>query len=235
VFDSRENVQKEFLRLWFWSHSRKNLVTPSPPNLVKILKSEVSRGNLCSIWKLSSPSDYLPTTEAFFDFSQVLKLSCSCTADTKWNATAVKVDLKKTDLFICYFANKSVAKGLIAAFVIVHAGSYSALREKSFNISYLWLFVFFHCCNEMKYSCYQDSSVIRSWFISLFIWLLGWGKIGFAMGFNESESWTCRLFIQQGTGIACDLTYSLLGAASKVNLSNYYSFCLVSVLLWWQA
>ena len=29
--------------------------------------------------------------------------------------------------------------------------------------------VFFHCCHKMKCSCYQDSSVIRSWIVYLFV------------------------------------------------------------------
>ena len=32
--------------------------------------------------------------------------------------------------------------------------------------------VFFHCCHKMKCSCYQDSSVIRSWIVYLFLFLL---------------------------------------------------------------
>ena len=50
------------------------------------------------------------------------------------------------------------------------------------------------------------------------------------MEFNESESRTCR-FLQQRTGKVSDLTYSLSAASSKVNLSTFYSFCLLSSLL----
>ena len=56
---------------------------------------------------------------------------------------------------------------LMAAFLIVYAGSYSGLQEKSFNISNFLIFVFFNACQKLKYHCYQDSSVIRSWLIHL--------------------------------------------------------------------
>ena len=60
----------------------------------------------------------------------------------------------------------------------------------------------------------------------------------FDTGFNESESesesWICWL-LQQGTGKVSYLTYSFSGAASKVSLSNIYSFCLALVLLLSQA
>ena len=67
----------------------------------------------------------------------------------------------------------------MAAFVTVHAGSFCGLQEMSFNISHFYLFVFLHCRHKMKYSCYQDSSVIRSWFVYL-VWI----EEDFAAGFK---------------------------------------------------
>ena len=50
------------------------------------------------------------------------------------------------------------------------AGSYGGLQEKSFSehLKFLTILVF-HCRHKMKYSCYQDSSFIRSWFVWL-VW-----------------------------------------------------------------
>ena len=51
----------------------------------------------------------------------------------------------------------------MAAFVIVLAGSYGGLHWKLNLLKFV--FVFFHCRHKMKSSCYQDYSVIRSWFV----------------------------------------------------------------------
>ena len=66
----------------------------------------------------------LPTTEAFFYFSYVLKLSCSCSAATKLNTTAVKFLLLffQTELFLWFFGEESVVRQM-ATSVTVHAGS----------------------------------------------------------------------------------------------------------------
>ena len=81
------------------------------------------------------------------------------------------------------FSSKKVLKrdSSMAAFVTVHAGSFCGLQEMSFNISHFYLFVFLHCRHKMKYSCYQDSSVIRSWFVYL-VWI----EEDFAAGFKSN-------------------------------------------------
>ena len=81
------------------------------------------------------------------------------------------------------FSSKKVSKrdSSMAAFVTVHAGSFCGLQEMSFNISHFYLFVFLHCRHIMKYSCYQDSSVIRSWFVYL-VWI----EEDFAAGFKSN-------------------------------------------------
>ena len=63
--------------------------------------------------KICLPTD-LPTTEAYF-FSYFFKISCSCTAARKWNPTAVEFLFLffKTELFIWFFVEESVAKGFI--------------------------------------------------------------------------------------------------------------------------
>ena len=73
----------------------------------------------------------------------------------------------RTELFIWFFVEESVAKGFIDyCIVIVHTGSYGGLLEKSCNMHFkVLVFVFFHCRHKMKYSSYQDSSVIRKWFV----------------------------------------------------------------------
>ena len=67
------------------------------------------------------------------------------------------------------FSSRQVSQShsSMAMFVIVHAGSCGGLQEKSVNIS-----IFLSSCSstaatEMKYSYYQDYSVIRSWFVYL--------------------------------------------------------------------
>ena len=64
----------------------------------------------------------LPTTGAYFSF----QLSCSCPDPTvtKWNTNAVE--------FLFLFLGFRRGKFSMAAFVIVHAGSYGGLQEKSF-------------------------------------------------------------------------------------------------------
>ena len=77
----------------------------------------------------------------------------------------------------------------------------------------------------MKHSSYQDSSVIRSRFVYSV-----WVEEIVATGFNKSKKMSCKL-LQQSTGKVSDhtLTCSLSGAASKVSLCNYYSFCFILV------
>ena len=53
----------------------------------------------------------------------------------------------------------------MAAFVNVQLGSYGRLQKKYFVLSRFKLFVFFYYRHRMKYSCYQDSSVVQSWFV----------------------------------------------------------------------
>ena len=40
------------------------------------------------------------------------------------------------------------------------------VKKNLWTLQFL-IFVFFHCRLKMKYSCYQDSSVIQSWFVHL--------------------------------------------------------------------
>ena len=78
----------------------------------------------------------------------------------------------KLNCLMFVFSSKKVSKrdSSMAAFVTVHAGSFCGLQEMSFNISHFYLFVFLHCRHKMKYSCYQDSSVIC-------LFALDWGRL----------------------------------------------------------
>ena len=164
----------------------------------------------------------LPTTEPFFFlFRSVLKLLCSCLAASKWETTAVKFFFFcpfKAEFFnICFFLEETVVKGFIDVCVCDTYDSYGGVRKNLLSISNFQLFVFFHCRHKMKY--YQDSSVIRSWFVYL---VLGLKK---ALPRNSTKVKVEPAgFSQQITRKVSDLTYSLSGAASGV---SPYSFCLL--------
>ena len=107
-----------------------------------------------------------------------------------------------------------VSKG--AAF---HAGSYGGLQEKSFVITFQSFTVRVLPLppqNEIRVA-------IKS--LLLFVYLV------FELRKATLRDATKVKVAAESTGNVSDLTYSISGAASKVSLSNYYSFCLVLVLL----
>ena len=124
----------------------------------------------------------------------------------------------KAEFFnICFFLEETVVKGFIDVCVCDTYDSYGGVRKNLLSISNFQLFVFFHCRHKMKY--YQDSSVIRSWFVYL---VLGLKK---ALPRNSTKVKVEPAgFSQQITRKVSDLTYSLSGAASGV---SPYSFCLL--------
>ena len=93
-----------------------------------------------------------------------------------------------------------------------------------------FLTVFFRRMYKMKYSCYQESSVIHGWFV---YWVFGWeirrlskSEIRFRMA---SFSFFTLLDAQEGLKVSSDsgLTWYLSGAASRmVSLSIYWIWCL---------
>ena len=148
----------------------------------------------------------------FFISVNFFKISCSCTAARKWNPVEFLFLFFKTELFIWFFVEESVAKGFIDGCVC--DSSCKLLRRTTEKI------VFepgvFPCRHTKKYYCYSKVCIFGFWV-----------EESFATEFNENESWTYRL-LQQSTGKVLDLTYLLSNAASKVCLSNYYSFCLIN-------
>ena len=128
------------------------------------------------------PSD-LSTTEAYFSFQLTFTIVVSFSYHHKMEYNCCQVSISFLNCLMFRFSSKKVSKrdSSMAAFVTVHAGSFCGLQEVSFNISHFYLFVFLHCRHKMKYSCYQDSSVIRSWFVYL-VWI----EEDFAAGFKSN-------------------------------------------------
>ena len=88
------------------------------------------------------------------------------------------------------------------------------------------LFVFFQCCRNMKYSRYQDSFFVHSWFDSLFILFVVEESVAYGRIHNLSLSWQ-RFWKLMHEGLT-DLIYCLSGPFPQVRLVIYYRFfCLV--------
>ena len=163
----------------------------------------------------------LPTTEPFFFPFQVcfkIIVFLFCRLKRKDNRCEFFYVFFKAEFFnIWFFVQEKVVKGFIDDCVCDTYYSYGGLSKNLLNISNFQSFVFFHCRHKMKY--YQDSSVIRSWFVYL---VLGLKKA------SPRNSTKVKVepadFSQQITRKVSDLTYSLSGAASGV---SPYSFCLL--------
>lgn len=116
-------------------------------------------------------------------------LSCSCTAATKLNTTAVR-------FFFCFskvnclfgFSSRTQRDSSVAAFVIVHSGSYGRLKEKYFYIYF---------CSTTAALKWNAAAIGFQLLFEpgLFIWLLGWEQSCHV--FIKSESWTCSLSLFQ--------------------------------------
>ena len=151
-----------FLFAWsrFWSHFRNNLVFLP---LVKISTGEFMWDNLCSIQK------FVCRQLKPHDFSQVLKL-CSCTAPQNEIQLLSRFfcSFSKLNCLLISFLSRKVlqrdSSSSMALFVLVHAHS---VDYRKTLLTFQIFFVFFHCCHKMKYSCYQDSSNVKSWFVYL--------------------------------------------------------------------
>ena len=111
----------------------------------------------------------LPTTEASFDFSQVLKL-CSCTAPQN------KIQLlsrffcsfsKLNCLLIGFLSRKVLQRDSSSSMALFVLGRAHSVDYRKTLLTFQIFFIFFHCCHKMKYSCYQDSSNVKSWFVYL--------------------------------------------------------------------
>ena len=113
---------------------------------------------------------------------------------------------------------------MVSSMAAFHAGSYGGLQEKSFVITFQSFTV-----RVLPLPPQNEIQLLSRVFCYSFIWFLSWGKLRYGM----QRKWKLKLhpFTAECTGNVSDLTYSISGAASKVSLSNYYSFCLVLVLL----
>ena len=103
-------------------------------------------------------------------FISVLILSCPCTAATKMenNYYQVSSSVFSTELLIWFFAEESAVKGFIDG--CVYVTSCRLLRRTTGKIFYHFKFLTIRVPllpPQMKYSCYQDSSVIQRWFVYL--------------------------------------------------------------------
>ena len=60
----------------------------------------------------------------------------------------------------------------------------------------MFLTVFFHCMYKMKYSCYQELSVVRDWFV---YWVFGWliAKIA-ASEASPAVAWGGEMAVEPG-------------------------------------
>ena len=134
------------------------------------------------------PTD-LPTTEGYFSFQWSFKtvafLYCNHRMKYYCFRVSFSVLIFKTKLFInlVFGWGKCRTNGFIDGCVSCRLLRWTTGKIFCNNISkfYILLFVFFHCRHKMKYSCYQESSVIR---------LFGfWVEESYATGCNESESW----------------------------------------------
>lgn len=111
-------------------------------------------------------------------FQLTFKIAVTFSYHHKWNTTAIEFLLLffKTE-FEFGFSKKNSSMAGIAP---VHVGSFCGLHFQ--------LFVFSHCLHKRKYSCFQDSSVIRRWFVYL-VWI--WED--FAAGFKSNlQAAECR-------------------------------------------
>ena len=167
------------------------------------------------------PTDSCRQLNPFFPFQVCFKIIVflSCRLKMKDNRCEVFFFCSfKAEFFnIWFFLEETVVKGFIDVCVCDTYDSYGGVRKNLLNISNFQLFVFFHCRHKMKY--YQDSSVIRSWFVQL---VLGLKK---ALPRNSTKVKVEPAgFSQQITRKVSYLTYSLSGAASGV---SPYSFCLL--------
>lgn len=112
-----------------------------------------------------------------------------CRLKMKYNYCEVSSLLFEAEFFnICFFCRRKRRTGIHRWLRLWHfLETLKANYWKNLvNISNFQLLVFFHWRHKMKY--YQDSSVI------LFAYLVFWVEESFATDFNESESWTSRLF-----------------------------------------
>lgn len=111
-------------------------------------------------------------------------LSCSCTAATKLNTTAVRFFFLffQSELFIWFFVHDP--KGFIGGCVC--NSSFRLLGQTKRKI-------FLHFCSTTAASKWNAAAIrFQLLFESgLFIWLLGWEKSCHV--FIKSESWTCSL------------------------------------------
>ena len=111
----------------------------------------------------------------------------------------------RTELFIWFFVEESVAKGFIDCCVC--DSSCRLLRRTTGKILKhfkVLVFVFFYRRHKMKYSSYQDSFVIRSWFVYSV-----WVEESVATGFNKSKKCHASFYITAEYRKSFDLARSL--------------------------
>ena len=150
--------------------------------------------NLCNIYKFVCWQT-CGHVKPIFHFSKVLKLSCPCTAATKWHTATVKFLYSKIELNCLFgFSWKKVSQRDSSMAAL--DSSWRLLRRtkgKIFQHFKFLVFVFFQCRLKMEYSCFQDSSVIRNWVVYLVFGLREALPRRNTPGSNESESWTFSL------------------------------------------
>ena len=125
--------------------------------------------------------------------------------------------LSKLNCLLNGFSSRKVSQrdssSSVALFVLVCAHS-ADYRKNLWTIQVF--FLFFHCCHKMKYSCYQDSSNVKSWFV-----YLGFGLRKLCHGIQQKWKLNMQAFTAEHR--KSFWPRSLSGAASKASLSNNYS------------
>ena len=115
-----------------------------------------------------------------FQLSKVLKLSCSCTATTKWNTTAVEVLFLFSYLncLFCFSSRKvSQRDSSMAAFLLVFDNLMQVLTAEN-RKNHLTFQIFNYSCSSTAVTKWNIAAIkiLQLFKAGLFIWFFGWGK-----------------------------------------------------------
>ena len=144
--------------------------------------------------------DRLLAEKPFFHFGYLLKLSCSCTTATKWKTTTVTIKFHflffQNWMLIWFFVEERVAKEFVDG--CVYDSSCRLLQRTTGKIFWHLKFLTIRVLllppqNEVQLL----SRFFRYW--KMFFLFGFWAEDNFDTEFNESESWTCRLFTAEHT------------------------------------